>query len=483
MFFTSSFSQERYGISNSPNAGITGSLLNPASMASSPYRWDLNIVTAHSYFDNNYFYLYPARIPKLIANIGSATISVNTAWNSSEIKRSKYILKNKTHNSWRKCFYSSVLVQGPSLMFNIKRWTFGVETAVREAASLTRLHKDIVKLIFEEIDFDSFQEFDIANFNITIPKFRVNAIAWGEIGFSVAREIKRIDRDTYVKAGLTLKHINAFAGIYFLNKEIQMIIPNDSDMYFKNVNLKYGYAFNENMNNTNFFVPEGKGKSMDVGITIEKKSLKNKYQCPNFCKRKLELQYSWKLGISLIDIGYVHFNKDAKTFLIENRSNYWFNLFKLKANGIEAIDSTMNAHFGDNQTPIFSGTSFTMLLPWAASIQYDYNIGYDFYVNGTWVQRIPHFGLPGVDRVNSIAITPRYEGNRIGIAMPIALYNYIWPKIGFALRINNCFIIGTDKLGAFLDHRISGEDIYVALKINVLRKCDTKKKKKTAPSF
>ncbi len=443
-FLTRSFSQERYGISNSPYSGITGGLLNPAFMAGSPYHWDFNIVMAHSYFDNNYLFIYQTCIPDFIADNGNSSVVVNNSWNRFKGSRSKYLLKNKEHNIWRKNFYSGILIQGPSLMFNVKKWTFAIETDGREAASLTRLNKDGAKLIFEGLNYDP-----LHNIDITIPKFRVNAMVWDEIGISVAREIKK-KGDIHIKAGLTFKHINAFAGAYFLGK-VQLKIPNDSDIFFKNISAKYAYSINEN----NFFESQGKGKSMDAGITIEKKSSKNKYNCPNFCKDKLESQYSWKLGIALIDIGYARFKENAKTFLIENRSNYWFNFSKIKANDVDAFDSTMNVHFENGQIPIINGTRFTMFLPWAASIQYDYNVGYNFYLNGTWVQRIPHFGLPGVDRVNSIAFTPRYELNRFGIAMPIVMYNYLWPRIGFAIRIDNFLIIGTDKLGAFMGNRLS----------------------------
>jgi hypothetical protein len=121
-----------------------------------------------------------------------------------------------------------------------------------------------------------------------------------------------------------------------------------------------------------------------------------------------------------------------------------------------------------------------MALPWAASVQYDYNIGYNVYVNATWVQRIPHFGMPGVDRTNSIAITPRFDSENFGFAVPFVFDQYVLPRIGVAIRLDNSVIIGTDKLGAFIGNRLSGVDIYFALKFNVLKKC---RKKKTMPSF
>jgi len=469
MFFVSArtFSQERYGISNSMYAGITGSWLNPAFMANSPYRWDFNIVTADAYADNNYVYIFQTNIPDIIADKGNTPLFVNNAWERYKGERSKYMLENKEKNSWRKNVYGNVLLQGPSLMFNVKKWTFGIITAGRGAVSLTGFHYTAAKLLFEGLTYDP-----LHNIDIKVPKFRTNAMVWDEIGISAAREVIK-KRDLTIKAGITLKHLNAFAAAFVLHQKSTLYIPNDTDMYFKNISAKYGYALNED----NFLESKGKGKSMDIGVTIEKKSLKNKYQCPNFCNKKLELQYDWKLGISLIDIGYVRFKEKAQTYLIDNKSDYWYNFANLNIDGIGGIDTSLSQHFADNPIPVPAETKFTMLTPWAASVQFDYNVGYNVYVNASWVQRIPHFGLPGVDRANTIAITPRYELRRFGVAMPIIMYQYLWPRIGLAFRLNNFLIIGTDKLGAFIGHRLSGADIYAALKINVLRKCNKRKSK------
>lgn len=475
VFYTvNSFSQERFGISNSMYSGITGAWLNPACLASSPFKWDFNILTAHSYFDNNYLYLYPTNIPDFVADHGKTSIKIDNTWNRYLGISSKYMIENKEYNSWRKNFYLKALVQGPSLMVNIKKWSFALTTAARAEASLTRLHKTGAKLLFEGINYDSMHNIDVA-----IPKFRVNAMIWDEIGISVARKIKQ-DKGYLIKGGITIKHIKGFAGAYILNKEIKLSVPNDKDIYFENINTKYGYAINED----DVLRQTGGGKSIDIGIVVEKKILKNKYQCPNFCDKKLELQYSWKLGFSLIDIGYIRFNNSAETYRINDRSDIWYNITGVKGDGIDGFDSIIGAHFNNGQLLVPTGTKFTMFLPWAASFQFDYNIGYNFYVNGTWVQRIPHFGLPGIDRANTISITPRYELRRIGLAVPVVFYQYLWPRIGLVFRLNNFLVIGTDKLGAFTGYRLSGEDIYVALKINELKKCKkSKKKRKTAPSF
>lgn len=458
------------GVCNSIYSGITGEWINPAFLAGTPYKWDMNLATIHTYLDNNYVYLYQTNVPDLVADNGETTIIVANEYNADKGINSKYMLENKEQNNWYKNVYLNALLQGPSLMVNVKKWAFAFNISGRAALSFTRLNKDGAKLLFEGSTYESLQ-----NIDIPFRKFRMNTALWEEFGVCVAREIKK-SRSTLIKAGVSIKYLKGLDAAYYLNKNMTLCVPNDSDMYFKNTSAKYGYAFDED----DFGTSKGNGKSIDLGITIEKKTLQNSYQCPNFCNKKLGLEYAWKLGISLIDIGYLKFKENAETYEINEKSNIWYNFTKIKMDGFDGFDSTMNSHFGDYPLPAATGSDFTMMLPWALSVQYDYNIGYNFFINGTWVQRIPHFGLPGIDRANTISITPRFDHRRIGIALPIVFYQYLWPRIGLAIRLNNFLFVGTDKMGALISHRLSGVDIYAGFKINVLKKC---RKKKTMPSF
>jgi hypothetical protein len=450
-------------------AGITSEWINPSFISNSPYICDFNLVTADVYSDNNYLYLYPTNVPDLLDDWGKNTPKIDNAEYKKHGSWSKYLLEDKDNNSWRKNAYVSVLAQGPSLMLSVKKWNFAFEDAARAAVSVVGISKNGAKLVFENTTYIPLQ-----NKDLIIPRARANAAVWDEYGITAARDITN-NHDWAVKGGITLKHINGYAGGYCLNKGIDISVPNDSTLYFKKLSAKFGYAANLN----NPATVCGKGASTDLGVTIEKKTIKNTYQCPNFCDKQLELQYLWKLGFSLIDIGYIHFNENTNNYVIDNSTDYWVNFSKIKTKGVNGFDSLMKAHFSNLIT---SNNDFTMMLPWAASMQFNYNIGYNLYINGTWVQRIPHFGLPGIDRVNSISITPMYDTRRFGVAMPFVFYQYMWPRIGVAFRFNNFLVIGTDKIGAFIGQQLSGEDLYISLKINFLKKCK-KHKRRSMPSF
>jgi hypothetical protein len=469
VFITSfcTYSQERVGICNSIYSGITGEWINPAYIAGTPFKWDFNLVTLHAYADNSYLYMYQANIPDVIADNGNTEIAVANAYNLEKNISSKFMIENRENHIWYNNVYVNALLQGPSLMVSVKKWAFAFSMSGRSAVSLIRFNKEGAKLLFEGLSYDP-----LWNKDIPFRKFRLNGAAWEEFGITVAREIKK-DRKRLIKAGITIKHLKGIDAAYYLNRDMTLSVPNDSSMDFKSISADYGYAFSEDDWNSS----KGRGKSIDLGITIEKKPLKNIYQCPYFCNKKLGLEYAWKLGISLIDIGYIRFKKNAAAYTVDNKSNLWINFDDVQLEDVPGFDSLMNSHFGDNYIPTPIGDKFTMMLPWALSVQYDYNIGYNFYINGTWVQRIPHFGAPGIDRADIISITPRFDHRRIGIALPIVLYQYVWPRIGLAVRLNNFLFVGTDKIGSLLGNKLSGADIYVGLKINVLKKCRKNKTK------
>ncbi len=480
MFFPRLFAQERFGMCTGMYAGISSEYINPSLLAATPFRWDLNIIGGQFYFDNNYLYLN-TNLPNYIktSNNGNGNVMVDNAYNRGQGVSDPFKIEDISGNSFRKTINMNLMLLGPSLMVNVKKWTFAFSTDMRFAMSEVGFTSDGAKLLYEGLTYTPIQQKDI-----DVKGLRINGMEWHEYGFTAARIIKKVG-DNVIKGGVTLRFLKSYTGFYANCKDLHLFVPNDTDLYVKNLDLKYGYAPEQGqfLNSkdsvtgvSDIIKSRGSGLSMDLGITIERKKLAKEYQCPNFCNKKLELQYQWKLGLSLIDIGYVHYKDYARTYEFSDKSDYWSNFNKLQIHHVVAgVDTTLSTHFLGSD-PLVQGTDFTMLTPWALSAQFDYNIGYNFYVNATWVQRIPHFGLPGVDRTDVLAITPRYEIRRIGIAMPIVLYDYYLPRIGLAVRLDNFLTVGTDKLGTLIGSRTSGADFYVAVKINVLKKCPKENK-------
>ena len=88
-----------------------------------------------------------------------------------------------------------------------------------------------------------------------------------------------------------------------------------------------------------------------------------------------------------------------------------------------------------------------MSLPTALSVQADIHVLDELYVNAVWMQRLVSSG-PGLDRANYLALTPRLERKWYDVSFPFILYQYKYPRIGFAISIAY-FSIGSDNISTF----------------------------------
>src|SRR6185295_3676237 len=118
-------------------------------------------------------------------------------------------------------------------------------------------------------------------------------------------------------------------------------------------------------------------------------------------------KYDYRLGISLLDLGYVFYFGGASQYHVSSSSTW---------NGVDSavlvptltvFDQRFNTQFNGTKT----GTKFGMFMPAAASVQFDYCFKPRWYANLSVIQRIP-LSYKEVLRENSVALVPRYETRR-----------------------------------------------------------------------
>jgi hypothetical protein len=471
MLIFQSKGQERLGICNSVYAGINGVWINPAFIVNSPFKWDFNLISFHTYIDNNYVYMYKANIPALIRN-NDKVINSHNEYNLRNNITSEIMVYDR-YTKPNKNSFQSLLLQGPSLMLTFKKFSIGIICDVREGLSLTGSNYKLAKLAYEGMTYR-----DLMHQYIYVPKFRINAGAWAEIGVSGGAILKKKRNELVMKGGITYKYLIGYANAYVHNRSSTLHYSNDNDMDFYYLNADYGHALPQNK-----AVIIGTGQSVDLGFTIHRseiKKLKNHYlffykkgsDCPGACKSDPYMLYRWRLGISLLDIGYVKCTRETKKYIFTNATDTWYGFSHWAPGGLDGVDKDFSTHFAGDTLATPNDTKYTSLMPMALSIQYDYNIEGDFYINYSLVQRLPHFNTAGIDRENLLSFTPRFDNAYFGVSLPVMLYQYMYPRVGLSFRIGNVLIIGTDKLGCLLNNKFSGMDFYFSIKLNALRKCE-----------
>ncbi len=448
-FYARLSAQELWGYANSNYAGVMGLHLNPAAIVGVPYEYEVNILAGDVFYDNNYLYL-----PKL-SDVNTKT---TTSENGTQTNSTTFVEYN---NSRSKHAYASGLLLGPSYIKNKNTKAWAVHTAMRAVISANSVPTPIARAFYTKFD-------DAQLHNSVFRDMKVNAagMMFGDIGFTYAKVYT--DRDPHwIAWGATLNGIVAFDGMYLHADVGEYMIPDSNSLYMNHVNLDYGHAMVGN--NGGLLSIRGFGGSADIGAVYIHKRNPGAYECGKDADRRKRYQY--KVGLSLIDLGYVYFNRGASRFQVNDGTFQWNYIDTAKFNGIEDVDTQLSAHSGSS----LASDHFGIFMPAAASIQFDYCIKPRWYANLSVVQRLP-LSDREVFRANSIALVPRYETRKFEASISANMYEYEHVYMGVAVRYL-FFVLGTDRLLSFVGSDVRSMDIFFGFKFNscMLRKKNSNK--------
>jgi hypothetical protein len=446
--------QEMWGITTSNYAGSTGVLLNPSSIATSKLYMDINIATADIFFENNYGYIH--QNDYALFNL----INNNPAfpkYGPDEMPFDHYWGKND------KYIYSSEMVKGPSFMIAKGLHAFAFHTGARALTSAYGIPHDIANFGYYGLDYSPQH-----NKNYTSSNFGSTAIVMGEIGLSYAYSFRKMSMEDW-SAGITVKRLFSVAGGYLRANDLNYMVLNDTTINIKNLDAEVGYSIPLDYDNNDFPdsgpLIKGGGFGLDIGVTYQHKILSyQKKRISKLCRQRY-IDYTYKIGVSLLDFGYVNFKENAQLQSFENVSKYWVNIDTLNYYNINELSRTLSQVFcGDPNTSLVD-TKMRVYLPTAISIQGDYKVYRNWYAGAVFIQPI-RLGKSYIRRPAQIALIPRYETPHLEFSVPLSLYDYYHFRLGFSARYHFLTIGSDDLLGLFGVNNFTGLDFYVAVKIN-----------------
>jgi len=462
--------QEMLGMVSGNFSGSQGITLNPSSVANNKLLFDVNILTIHGFVQNNYFYL-PKREGSLINIISGAYQFPFYAKPFGEGIRAVYSYYNeKTY----KDAFVNVRVMGPSVMWRCKDHSFVIHMATRSMTSGRDFPYDIANFSFYTMDFQPQH-----NINFINDDYRVTSMAWGELGFTYAAVIARSGTNHW-SAGITVNKLFGYAATYVDGGYTDYIVYNDSIINVKNLNVEYGLALPMDYNTDQAKFTDDKikggGWSFDIGMTWQYKKRGYQKRYKHIKRKQMFDSYDFKLGVSILDIGYVNYKKNAEKHAFMDASNNHINVGDFTYDNVydefrdvsEALTGDPEASYVDNK--------FMIYLPAALSVQADYNVRDPWYLSGMVIIPVK-YASPMIERSSVIALIPRYETRYLEINIPISLYQYRYPRIGFSVRIWD-LAIGSDNLSGFFGYKdFTGMDFYVSYKVNIAKKSRAFEKK------
>jgi hypothetical protein len=446
--------QEMWGITASNYAGSTGAILNPSSISASKLYMDINIVTADVFFENNYAYIHQKDYAPFKWITGKTTFP---KYGPKEMPFDHYNGKND------KYFYSSELVIGPSMMMSVGRHAFAFHTGVRTLTSAYGIPYDIANFGYYGLGYTPQH-----NVNYTGSNFGSSAIVMGEIGLTYAYAFRKLSLEDW-SAGITVKRLFSVAGGYLRAKDLSYMVLNDTTINIKNLNAEVGYSIPLDYNNNDFPdsgpLIKGGGFGIDIGITYQHKILSyQKKRISKLCRQRY-IDYSYKIGISLIDFGFVNFKKNTQLQSFENVSKYWINIDTLNYYNVNELARTLSQVFYGDPNASYVAGKMRVFLPTALSIQGDYKIYRNWYAGVVIIHPI-RLGQSYIRRPAQIALIPRYETPLIEFSLPISLYDYQHIRVGASFRYHFLTFGSDDLLGLLGINDFTGLDFYIAVKLN-----------------
>jgi hypothetical protein len=440
--------------------GVNGVFFNPANIADSRYRWDVNLFSVNVLAGNN-------QASFSLKNIGQT-------FNSDSLENQIYG-KNAGATSGR----MSVNLVGPSFMFNASSKTaIAITTRARIMANVSDVDGKLLQKLLDDYSKDMDLPYTLAS----AKNMRVNMNAWTEFGVSWGQVL--VDKNKhFFKGGLTLKYLAGAANRYFQIDQFTTTINDDlvkQDAYLSNTTGRIGMGFAgakfddfEVSDVTKF---DSKGFGMDIGFVYEFRPEHASYRAGDKYDWRKDLnKYKLRVGIALLDIGSIKYKRD-----LSRSGSYDLGVTgaeRLYLSEISDVDlDDYKTYFNSRPqffTPVAGSTdeTYKVGLPSTLQLDVDYHVDRGFYINAAG-----QFSLVNGDKkpfnsqyFNSFTITPRYEGRLFGAYLPINYNELTKLNAGVSLRFGPVFV-GSGSVITALVGESKQADVHLGIRFGMMHK-------------
>ncbi|NOX86289.1 MAG: hypothetical protein GXO86_10055 [Chlorobi bacterium] len=450
--------QEMFGVTLGNYNGLTGSLINPAVMTNSKNYLEINFIAGDIFAFNSAAY-----IPASDLTIWDL-FKQDTQFPVYGEKKSSFLIYTNRNPKYA---VQNTRFLGPSAMFQYGNHSFAITTGFRFFTSANNIPWEMPVFGYEGMDYGPIN-------NVSFDDYHVDAVtqAWIDVGLSYAYNVYHF-LDNQVTVGVTARKLWGYMGVYGQINNVNYIIPNDSVLNILNLNGEMGFAVPVDYSNNDFPlhnpVFKGSGVGFDVGVVYTKRRFIDDNRWKKPCGQEFK-EYVYRIGLSILDIGRVKYSKNAQLHTFNDVSAYWVNYDTISYSSVnEVVQEISNVFYGDPNAS-YSGNSFKIGLPTAVSLQFDYNIERwkNVYFGLVWIQPV-RLNRHSLRRPAQISLVPRYETKYLEFSLPIQLYEYRYPRVGFAARF--AFLtIGTERIGTYLGLAdLNGLDIYFSIKLNLTK--------------
>lgn len=456
--------QNRIGLTAGDYSGANGIIMNPSSGVNSRYHIDVQLAGAGVFIKNNYLFLRQEDYSM------TGLLFRNPDFPSfiDELGNERYV--DETYHKGLKSGYFNTRVYGPSFLVNKGNYSYGLYTAVRAAVMVKNSSYDVSKFVYEHFDYPPLHNIKFKNeidMHFETLNFLETGINYGQN--IMVRDFAKLD------IGVNFKYLQPHSGAKAYIDNADYVVPNsDTLIVFQgDGTLKFAVPVDYNNNNYSdngsFF--KGSGFGADIGLTYTKTGYyqRTKQSGKRYMFHRSE-RYKYRIGFSVLDLGYITFNKNAQLHEYTDVSTFWTGIDDYEYVSINSTMGDISENFYDdgNRSKSLVDDEFTMLLPTTLSLQMDYHYTGNWYFHSVLMYNI-NKKANGFNRPHYLGLMPRFEKPYYGFGVPVSMYNFRRPQLGLNIRL--FFLnIGTSNLSHYVGiSSVSNLDVYVSIKFNLLK--------------
>lgn len=440
LFFISSFvtvkAQSYLGYYFDNYAGVQSTLYNPASIADSRFRADINLFSGSALAGNDYY--------------GFKATDVTKSGFNFALDTRKFPLTNNN-------FIGNTDIMGPSFMFNLSpKSAIAVFTRARAVVNLNGINGELFNQLQDK--FDNANDFTTSSQNAN---FVGNS--WGEIGLSYAQVIFNGDAH-FLKAGFSAKYLLGISNSYANSENVSVAYDRTSTNTNLNTITTKGlltYGGNQDVNGkfSNKINPNSNGFGFDLGLVYEYRPNFEKFTSENKEGKtdgyKDSNKYKLRFGLSLTDIGSINY-KDATQ----------------KKHNLTGIIT--EAQFDNNNTDVILNNFYPATstggakakLPTAFHLNADLNVYKKFYLNLNGDFSMTNKTAINTNSIaNLYSLTPRYESKWFSFYLPVSMVQYTGFQAGAGFRLGPLFVGSGSVVSNLISNQSKGADVHIGLKI------------------
>jgi outer membrane protein OmpA-like peptidoglycan-associated protein len=419
-------------------AGVQSVLFNPASIADSRFKTDINLFSVSGSVAND---LYGVRFFDIFKK-------------DYNIDRDAKITPSNANNG-----RANFDIMGPSFMFNIApKHTLAVFTRARSITNLRDINGNLIDQVKDGLD-------QASNFNLNAGNAKGASNSWGELGISYAAVLYQ-NNQHFLKGGLTAKYLQGGVNGYIQGKDVNVAYSENSRVLISNGEITIGASQDFEANEDYKFDVNSRGFGFDLGLVYEWRPNYADYDLNNAKPADNNFRdlnkYKVRFGLSVTDIGSIDYkNKKQDTYNVNGV------VTQQMIDDADNLYDFLNEHYTKTSTSKGAKTN----LPTALHADVDWNMYKKFYLNLNGdINMVSTNKLNAYGIADRVSLTPRYESRWFSFYVPMTWMEYSGMQVGSGIRLGAFFVGSGSVLSNVVSKESKGADFHVGMKIPVYEK-------------